>query len=126
MVKKGDTMVTKIKISKKRLTQIVTEELKEGGMPSSVIKSKTLWNSWSDEELLQYVEGRVSDENDQWYGKSIEETLRQMAWSHGYGKMSPRYWRQYLNAKQGRPFGGNHPQVEQIIREYIEKYLKEI
>ena len=39
---KGDTKVTKIKISKKRLTQIVTEELKEGGMPSSVIKSKTL------------------------------------------------------------------------------------
>ena len=113
----------KLKVSRKKLTQIVTEELKEGGMPSSIIRDKVEWSYKSNEEILQYVEDRLSNESDlRWYGQSeefVEKKLREMAWRHGYGKMNPKYWRRYLDAKQ------NKSQVEQVIKEETEKYLKE-
>jgi hypothetical protein len=33
------------------------------------------------------------------HGHKTEEQLRQMAWSHGYGKMSPHYWNRVQKAK---------------------------
>ena len=51
----------------------------EGGMPSSIIKHKQKLAHMSDEELAD----RFKDFD--------EQRLRQMAWRHGYGKMSSHY-----------------------------------
>ena len=53
--------------------------VKEGGMPASVIKSKTRYAEMTDEELAKTLSNKS------------EEELRQMAWRHGYGKMSDHY-----------------------------------
>ena len=50
------------------------------GMPSSVAKHKQKLADMSDEEFAEK------------HGSKSEEQLRQMAWRHGYGKMSPHYW----------------------------------
>ena len=52
---------------------------KEGGMPTSVIKNKQKYADMSDKELA----GHFKDKD--------EKTLKQMAWRHGYGKMSSHY-----------------------------------
>ena len=52
----------------------------EEGMPSSVAKHKQKLADMSDEEFAEK------------HGSKSEEQLRQMAWRHGYGKMSPHYW----------------------------------
>ena len=59
--------------------QKVGDELEEG-MPSSVAKHKQQLADMSDEEFAEK------------HGDKSEEQLRQMAWRHGYGKMSPHYW----------------------------------
>ena len=51
----------------------------EGGMPASIIKHKQKLANMSDEELAD----RFKDFD--------EQRLRQMAWRHGYGKMSSHY-----------------------------------
>jgi len=56
------------------------EKVTEGGMPSGVIKSKMRYAEMTDEEFAAQ------------FGERTEENLRQMAWRHGYGKMSPHYW----------------------------------
>ena len=63
------------------------EDLDEGEMPSSVIKHKERLASMSDEELAKQ------------HGDKDENALRQMAWRHGYGKMSPHYVNRIKNAK---------------------------
>jgi hypothetical protein len=55
------------------------ESVDEGGMPSSIIKHKQKLAHMSDEELAD----RFKDFD--------EQRLRQMAWRHGYGKMSSHY-----------------------------------
>lgn len=59
----------------------------EGRMPASVIKSKERLASMSDEELAKH------------HGDKDENALRQMAWRHGYGKMSPHYVNRIKKAK---------------------------
>ena len=49
-------------------------------MPASIIKHKVKLGQMSDAELAD----RFKDYD--------EKRLRQMAWRHGYGKMSPYYW----------------------------------
>jgi hypothetical protein len=49
-------------------------------MPASIIKNKQRYAQMTDKELAD----RFKD--------SDETTLRQMAWRHGYGKMSSYYW----------------------------------
>jgi hypothetical protein len=53
--------------------------MKEGGMPSSVIKSKQRYAEMSNDQLADVLKDKD------------EKTLRQMAWRHGYGKMSSYY-----------------------------------
>jgi len=49
-------------------------------MPASIIKHKQKLANMTDQELADRF-------------KDFDETrLRQMAWRHGYGKMSPYYW----------------------------------
>lgn len=60
----------------------------EGGMPSSVIKHKERLAHMTDQELADR------------HGDTGEETLRQMAWRHGYGKMSSHYVDRIRRAKE--------------------------
>lgn len=53
--------------------------VKEGGMPAGVVKSKTRYAEMSDSELAEKLRDKSEDE------------LKQMAWRHGYGKMSDHY-----------------------------------
>jgi len=81
--------VTKtMKLTKSKLKQIIKETIKEAGMPSSVSKHKQALADMSDEEFATQ------------YGAKSEEQLRQMAWSHGYGKMSPHYWNRVKRASE--------------------------
>ena len=59
----------------------------EAGMPSSVIKHKQRLAMMTDKELADR------------HGDKDESTLRQMAWRHGYGKMSSYYWDRIQKAK---------------------------
>jgi len=58
----------------------VTENIIAERMPASIIKNKQRYANMTDKELAD----RFKD--------SDETTLRQMAWRHGYGKMSSYYW----------------------------------
>jgi hypothetical protein len=60
-------------------------------MPASVIKSKQMYANMSDEELAHRFKGKD------------EQTLRQMAWRHGYGKMSSHYLDRVNTVKEGKP-----------------------
>jgi hypothetical protein len=60
----------------------VTEDITqvdEAGMPSSVIKHKQKLANMSDQEFAKA------------HGDKSEDDLKQMAWRHGYGKMSSHY-----------------------------------
>ena len=60
----------------------------EAGMPSSIIKHKQKLAMMTDKEFA-----------DSHHGSRDEESLRKMAWSHGYGNMSPHYWNRVQRAK---------------------------
>ena len=77
-----------MKLTKSKLRQIIKETLKEAGMPSSVVKHKQTLAQMTDEEFATQ------------YGAKSEEELRQMAWRHGYGKMSPHYLNRAQRAKK--------------------------
>ena len=67
-------------------------DLDEGGMPSSVIKSKQAREKMSPEDLHAHVKSLQAKGGPVFGGKSVEHIAREMAWSHGHGKMSPHYW----------------------------------
>ena len=81
-----------MKLTKSKLKQIIEEELQhileEGGMPSSVAKHKQKLADMSDEEFAAQ------------HGDKSEQQLRQMAWRHGYGKMSSHYVNRVKRAKK--------------------------
>ena len=62
--------------------------LEEGGMPSSVAKHKQKLADMSDEEFAAQ------------HGDKSEQQLRQMAWRHGYGRMSSHYVNRVKHAKK--------------------------
>ena len=81
-----DTKPGMMRILNKRVNEVEKElakenrkEVEEGGMPASIIKHKQKLAHMSDEELAN----RFKDFD--------EQRLRQMAWRHGYGKMSSHY-----------------------------------
>jgi len=94
-MKKGASSTVKTKITKHARTKLAGPkgvlpeevELDEGGMPSSVIRSKQKYAAMTNQEFADL------------HGHKPEEQLRQMAWSHGYGKMSPHYWNRVQKAK---------------------------
>ena len=81
-----------MKLTKSKLKRIIQEELStllnEAGMPSSVIKHKQKLADMTDKELA-----------DSYLGDMSEEKLRQMAWRHGYGKMSDHYVKRVKRGK---------------------------
>ena len=82
-----------MKLTKSKLKRIIQEELStllnEAGMPSSVIKHKQKLADMTDKELA-----------DSHLGDKSEEKLRQMAWRHGYGKMSDHYVKRVKRGKK--------------------------
>lgn len=60
----------------------------ESRMPAGVIKAKTRMSQMTDAELASK------------YGDRSEEELRQMAWRHGYGKMSDHYVKRVAKGKK--------------------------
>ena len=55
------------------------QEVREAGMPAAVIKHKQKLAGMTDAELAEHLK------------EKSDEELKQMAWRHGYGKMSPHY-----------------------------------
>ena len=78
--------------AKEELDKILNFDKKDYGlkerMPASIIKHKQKLSFMSDKELAD----RFKDKD--------ETTLRQMAWRHGYGKMSSHYWDRVQAGKQ--------------------------
>jgi len=81
----------------------------EGGMPASVIKHKQKLAHMSDEELAD----RFKDFD--------EQRLRQMAWRHGYGKMSSHYLdrvRNHMTSKRTGTPTSEDAQSDELKRWY--------
>jgi hypothetical protein len=72
--KKAGNLLTGKKTNKKYANSV-----SESGMPASVLKNKQKLAKMTDAELASHLKGKSDDE------------LKQMAWRHGYGKMSPHY-----------------------------------
>ena len=114
-----------MKIVKKQVEKMIEEELKtvlsekatqivlEGGMPSSVIARKQKIAYMSDKEFADM------------YGHKSEEELRQMAWRHGYGKMSDHYVKRLLKAANEQ-LDNSQPAQESKKRKITEGQLVKI
>jgi len=84
--------VYKTDSAKEELSKILNFDKKDYGlkerMPASIIKHKQKLDMMTDKELA--IRFQDKDEN----------TLRHMAWRHGYGKMSSHYWDRVQAGKQ--------------------------
>lgn len=82
----------------------LNENVAEGGMPSSVIKHKQRLSVMSDEELANTIKQLWQSRQERgWKKETIEDLARNMAWRHGYGKLSDKYWSRI------QPFIDNEP-----------------
>jgi hypothetical protein len=111
-----DTKPGMMRILKKRVNEVEKEIAKEnrkntdeGGMPSSVIKSKQKYANMSDEELADRFKG------------ADEKTLRQMAWRHGYGNMSSHYLDRVKNVMTGKKTATTEAELEEGIKDWAQK-----
>jgi len=102
-----DTKPGMMRILKKRVNEVEKEIAKEnrkntdeGGMPSSVIKSKQKYANMTDKELADRFKG------------ADEKTLRQMAWRHGYGNMSSHYLDRVKNVMTSKRTGTTETEAE--------------
>ena len=93
-------------LNKKWGFKVDLSKLNEGGMPASVVKTKQRYAAMSDKELADTLKGKD------------DEALKQMAWRHGYGKMSSHYVNRVkkgkaveegLGAGVADPMGGQVP-----------------
>lgn len=73
---------------------IAKDIMYEAGMPSSVARHKKELNSKTPEELHARFRS-VADRQGGASPERIEKLAREMAWRHGYGKMSDHYWKQF-------------------------------
>ena len=108
-----DTKPGMMRILKKRVNEVEKEIAKEnrkntdeGGMPSSVIKSKQKYANMTDKELADRFKG------------ADEKTLRQMAWRHGYGNMSSHYLDRVKNVMTGKKTATTEAELEEGIKDW--------
>ena len=80
-------------------------------MPASVIKHKERLAHMTDQELADR------------HGDTDEQRLRQMAWRHGYGKMSSHYVDRIRRAKQ--KVEGLQEDYSRVTKELITKLVKQ-
>ena len=111
-----DTKPGMMRILKKRVNEVEKEIAKEnrkntdeGGMPSSVIKSKQMYANMTDKELADRFKG------------ADEKTLRQMAWRHGYGNMSSHYLDRVKNVMTGKKTATTEAELEEGIKDWAQK-----
>jgi len=111
-----DTKPGMMRILKKRVNEVEKEIAKEnrkntdeGGMPSSVIKSKQKYANMTDKELADRFKG------------ADEKTLRQMAWRHGYGNMSSHYLDRVKNVMTSKRTGTTEAELEEGVKEWAKK-----
>jgi hypothetical protein len=111
-----DTKPGMMKILKKRVNEVEKEIAKEnrkntdeGGMPSSVIKSKQKLANMTDKELADRFKG------------ADEKTLRQMAWRHGYGNMSSHYLDRVKNVMTSKRTGTTEAELEEGLKDWAKK-----
>jgi len=111
-----DTKPGMMRILKKRVNEVEKEIAKEnrkntdeGGMPSSVIKSKQKLANMTDKELADRFKG------------ADEKTLRQMAWRHGYGNMSSHYLDRVKNVMTSKRTGTTEAELEEGLKDWAKK-----
>jgi hypothetical protein len=111
-----DTKPGMMRILKKRVNEVEKEIAKEnrkntdeGGMPSSVIKSKQKYANMSDKELADRFKG------------ADEKTLRQMAWRHGYGNMSSHYLDRVKNVMTSKRTGTTEAELDEGLKDWAKK-----
>jgi hypothetical protein len=111
-----DTKPGMMRILKKRVNEVEKEIAKEnrkntdeGGMPSSVIKSKQKYANMTDKELADRFKG------------ADEKTLRQMAWRHGYGNMSSHYLDRVKNVMTSKRTGTTEAELEEGLKDWAKK-----
>ena len=108
-----DTKPGMMRILKKRVNEVEKEIAKEnrkntdeGGMPSSVIKSKQMYANMTDKELADRFKG------------ADEKTLRQMAWRHGYGNMSSHYLDRVKNVMTSKRTGTTEAELDEGLKDW--------
>jgi hypothetical protein len=111
-----DTKPGMMRILKKRVNEVEKEIAKEnrkntdeGGMPSSVIKSKQKYANMTDKELADRFKG------------ADEKTLRQMAWRHGYGNMSSHYLDRVKNVMTSKRTGTTEAELDEGLKDWAKK-----
>jgi hypothetical protein len=96
MVKKGEDSIPTTGRDGRQLKRISRAnpneetELDEAGMPSGVASHKTMLRNMSDADFAASPH----------YGKMTDDTLRSMAWGHGYGKPGTPGHNHYVNKKK--------------------------
>ena len=108
-----DTKPGMMRILKKRVNEVEKEIAKEnrkntdeGGMPSSVIKSKQKYANMTDKELADRFKG------------ADQKTLRQMAWRHGYGNMSSHYLDRVKNVMTSKRTGTTEAELDEGLKDW--------
>jgi hypothetical protein len=111
-----DTKPGMMRILNKRVNEVEKElakenrkEVEEGGMPASIIKHKQKLAHMSDEELAN----RFKDFD--------EQRLRQMAWRHGYGKMSSHYLDRVRNHMTSKRTGTTEAELEEGLKDWAKR-----
>ncbi len=111
-----DTKPGMMRILNKRVNEVEKElakenrkEVEEGGMPASIIKHKEKLAHMSDEELAN----RFKDFD--------EQRLRQMAWRHGYGKMSSHYLDRVKNHMTSKRTGTTEAELEEGLKDWAKR-----
>jgi len=78
----------------------VKQEVREAGMPAPILKNKQKLAGMTDAELAVHLKDKSDDE------------LKQMAWRHGYGKLSPHY---VNRVKKGKEINEDELQEDDLI-----------
>ena len=80
------------------------EQIEEGGMPSSVIKTKQKYDNMTPKEFVAL------------HGHRSKKELEDMAWRHGYGKGSQFY---VDKAKKGRELTNEEVEATKIEEKHL-------
>ena len=107
------------------LVKMPESGVSEAGMPSSVIRHKQSMAEKTPEEL--YARFKNAAER---FGPATPETMeklaREMAWRHGYGKMSDHYWKKFKHlvseSVDEAEYQGHSVQLGKPTRGDVKKY----
>ena len=97
-------MAQELKAEGYKVVKIKKQGVAEGGMPSSVIKSKQRYGDMLDKDFAELHQGKSDDD------------LVAMAWRHGYGKGSLHYVNKRKRGKQGVAEGKGLAKKVKIVK----------